>query len=75
METEETIREMMRKYRKVLYHRKEEGAGAGAVEELKPMRSQKRLLGLGLKKPSEGNVYRGMVAEARFLLQSLGSRI
>lgn len=79
METEETIGETAGKYRKVLCCGKEEerererrarscrGAETSEVSE--------KAAELGIKKPLEGNVYKGMVAEARFLLQSRGPRI
>lgn len=39
----------------------------GAMERWKPVRSEERLLDLGVRGPSAGNIYKGMSAEGRFL--------
>lgn len=58
METEETGGEGEGRHRTVLCHGNEgrKSERPGSVVKLKPMRSEKRLLDLGVSEPSEGNI-------------------
>ena len=76
MEAEETIREIVRKYGEVLYHGKEEETrGPGAVEQLKLMWPQEKLLTLRIKKPLEGMFIEGWLENPDSFFKVWGPRI